>query len=145
MRRIALLENPVLDYAWGSRTAIATLLGQPGPAAEPQAELWMGAHPSAPSHVVVDGLRVSLVELVAKDPLAVLGPRVLARFGPRLPFLAKLLAAAAPLSLQAHPDAEQARAGFERENALGIPQGSARRCYRDASHKPELLCALEPF
>ena len=145
MRRIALLENPIRDYAWGSRTAIAKLLGEPGPSAGPQAELWMGAHPSAPSHVVLDGRRVSLVDLVAEDPLAILGPRVAARFGPRLPFLAKLLAAEAPLSLQAHPDAAQARAGFERESALGIPLGSERRCYRDASHKPELLCALEPF
>ena len=145
MRRIALLENPIRDYAWGSRTAIAALLGDPGPSAGPQAELWMGAHPSAPSHVVQDGRRVPLPELVAKDPEALLGPRVAARFGPRLPFLAKLLAAAAPLSLQAHPDAAQARAGFERENALGIPLGSAARCYPDPSHKPELLCALEPF
>jgi mannose-6-phosphate isomerase len=95
--------------------------------------------------VVVDGRRVSLAELVAKDPEAILGARVLARFGPRLPFLAKLLAAATPLSLQAHPDAAQAQAGFAREHALGIPQGSERRCYPDASHKPELLCALEPF
>jgi mannose-6-phosphate isomerase len=145
MQRIALLENPIRDYAWGSRTSLAALLGEPSPSPGPQAELWIGAHPSAPSHVVMDGRRVSLADLVAKDPEAILGARVLARFGPRLPFLAKLLAAAAPLSLQAHPDAHQARAGFERENALGIPQGSERRCYRDASHKPELLCALEPF
>jgi mannose-6-phosphate isomerase len=145
MRRIALLENPIRDYAWGSRTAIAALRGEPGPSAGPQAELWIGAHPSAPSHVEVDGRRVSLADLVAKEPLAILGPSVIARFGPRLPFLAKLLAAEAPLSLQAHPDEAQARAGFERENALGIPLGSEKRCYRDSSHKPELLCALEPF
>ncbi len=145
MRRIALLENPILDYAWGSRTAIAGLLGAPGPSDAPQAELWMGAHPSAPSHLLLDGRRVSLADLVAREPLALLGASVLERFGARLPFLAKLLAAAAPLSLQAHPDAAQARAGFERENALGLPIRSGRRCYRDASHKPELLCALEPF
>jgi mannose-6-phosphate isomerase len=145
MRRIALLENPIRDYAWGSRTAIAALLGEPAPSPGPQAELWIGAHPSAPSHVKVGGRRVSLADLVAEDPEAILGARVLARFGPRLPFLAKLLAAAEPLSLQAHPDAAQARAGFAREHALGIPPGSAKRCYPDASHKPELLCALEPF
>jgi len=145
MRRIALLENPVRDYAWGSRTAIATLLGLPVPSVGPQAELWMGAHPSAPSHVLVEGRRMSLGDLVARDPEAILGKRVLARFGPRLPFLAKLLAAAAPLSLQAHPSAAQAREGFERENALGIPLDAERRCYRDSSHKPELVCALEPF
>jgi mannose-6-phosphate isomerase len=145
VRRIALLENPIRDYAWGSRTAIAGLLGEARPSPGPQAELWMGAHPSAPSHAVVAGRRVPLPELVAAAPEAVLGAGVVARFGPRLPFLAKLLAAAAPLSIQAHPDARQARAGFDRENALGIPLDSEKRCYRDASHKPELLCALEPF
>jgi mannose-6-phosphate isomerase len=145
MRRIARLENPIRDYAWGSRTAIARLLGEPVPAAGPQAELWMGAHPAAPSRVVVDDQRISLAELVAEAPEAILGPRVVARFGARLPFLAKLLAAAEPLSIQAHPDARQAREGFARENALGIPLDSEKRSYRDASHKPELLCALEPF
>jgi mannose-6-phosphate isomerase len=145
MRRILLLENPIRDYAWGSRTAIAALQGRPAPAPGPEAELWMGAHPAAPSQVVVDGRRISLGDLVAAEPEAILGARVAARFGARLPFLVKLLAAAAPLSLQAHPDAAAARAGFERENALGIAPDSERRSYRDASHKPELLCALEPF
>ena len=145
MRRIALLENPIRDYPWGSRTAIARLLGEAAPAAGPQAELWMGAHPTAPSYVRVEGRRVSLAALVAEAPDAILGPGVVASFGPRLPFLAKLLAAAAPLSLQAHPDARQAREGFARENALGIPLDSEKRSYRDSSHKPELLCALEPF
>jgi mannose-6-phosphate isomerase len=145
MRQIALLENPIRDYAWGSRTAIASLLGERVPSAGPQAELWIGAHPSSPSRVVVGGRRVSLADLIAKEPLAILGPHVAARFGPRLPFLAKLLAAAQPLSIQAHPDARQAQEGFARENALGIPLASERRSYRDASHKPELLCALEPF
>jgi len=145
MHRIALLENPVREYAWGSRTVLARLLGEPAPSAEPQAELWIGAHPTAPSFAVVEGVRLSLAELVARDPEAVLGRRVLARFGPRLPFLAKLLAAAKPLSLQAHPDAAQAREGYAREQARGIPLHAEGRSYRDASHKPELLCALEPF
>jgi mannose-6-phosphate isomerase len=139
------LENPIRDYAWGSRTAIAGLLGEPTPAAGPQAELWMGAHPAAPSHVRVDERSVSLAELVAREPDAILGRAVAARFGARLPFLAKLLAAAQPLSIQAHPDREQARAGFARENASAIPLDSDQRSYRDANHKPELLCALEPF
>jgi mannose-6-phosphate isomerase len=145
MRRVARLENPIREYAWGSRTAIARLLGEPAPAQTPQAELWMGAHPTAPSVVALEGRRVSLADLVAEAPEAILGPRVVARFGPRLPFLAKLLAAAEPLSIQAHPDARQAREGFAREEALGIPLDSEKRSYRDASHKPELLCALETF
>jgi mannose-6-phosphate isomerase len=145
VRGIVLLENPIRDYAWGSRTAIAGLLGEASPSPGPQAELWMGAHPAAPSHVVLAGRRLSLPELVAGAPEAILGPGVVAHFGPHLPFLAKLLAAAEPLSIQAHPDARQAREGFAREDALGIPLDSDERCYRDASHKPELLCALGPF
>jgi mannose-6-phosphate isomerase len=145
MWRVALLENPIRDYAWGSRTAIARLRGEPVPSPGPQAELWMGAHPAAPSYLRVGGRRVSLAELVAGAPEAILGPRLVARFGPRLPFLAKLLAAAEPLSIQAHPDARQAREGFARENALGLPLDSEKRGYRDPHHKPELLCALDPF
>jgi mannose-6-phosphate isomerase len=57
----------------------------------------------------------------------------------------KVLAAERPLSIQAHPDAEQARAGFARENAAGIPQGAPQRSYRDPEAKPELICALTPF
>src|SRR5215470_2806375 len=145
MWQIARLECAVLAYAWGSRTSLARLRGQPVPSATPEAELWIGAHPAAPSQLVVEGRRVSLDELVASAPEPVLGPAVAERFGPRLPLLAKLLAAAEPLSIQAHPDARHAREGFARENARGIALDAERRCYRDAFAKPELLCALEPF
>ncbi|MBM4318504.1 MAG: mannose-6-phosphate isomerase, class I, partial [Deltaproteobacteria bacterium] len=76
------LDNPIREYAWGSRTHLARLLGQPEPSPVPQAELWMGAHPLAPSCV---GGR-SLAELIAEAPEPMLGPAALARFGPRLPF-----------------------------------------------------------
>jgi hypothetical protein len=82
MRRIVRLENAIRDYAWGSRTAIAGLLGEPAHASGPQAELWMGAHPAAPSRVAVDGRLASLAELVAEAPAAILGLRVVASFGP---------------------------------------------------------------
>ena len=145
MPRIALLENPIREYDWGSRSAIAELLGRPSPSAAPQAELWMGAHPSAPSAVVLAGVRRSLLAWIEESPKELLGPRVQAGFEARLPFLLKVLAADRPLSIQAHPDAAQAREGFARENATGIPLDAVERCYRDASHKPELLCALTPF
>ncbi|MDT5036888.1 MAG: mannose-6-phosphate isomerase [Micromonosporaceae bacterium] len=136
-----LLDNPIRRYAWGSRTAIATLQGRPTPTAGPEAELWMGAHPDSPS--TVDG--VPLTEVIAADPAAVLGAGTLARFGARLPYLMKILAAAEPLSLQAHPDPEQARAGFAAEEATGVPADAPGRNYRDPYHKPELLVAVEPF
>ncbi len=41
------LVNTVRPYAWGSTTAIPELLGT-APTGEPQAEMWMGAHPGAP-------------------------------------------------------------------------------------------------
>ncbi|MBS1153300.1 MAG: mannose-6-phosphate isomerase, partial [Myxococcaceae bacterium] len=85
------------------------------------------------------------LELIEAAPEATLGPKVVQRYGRRLPYLLKLLAAAQPLSLQAHPSLNQAREGFERENALGIPITAAQRNYKDPNHKPELLCALTPF
>ncbi len=140
-----LLENAIQPYAWGSRSAIAGLQGRPVPSPGPEAELWMGAHPLAPSHVRRSGVRLSLAEAIARAPEAELGPRVLAEHGPHLPFLLKVLAAETPLSLQAHPDPEQAREGFAREEAAGIPLDAPHRSYKDPHPKPELLCALTPF
>jgi mannose-6-phosphate isomerase len=145
MLPIALLENPIREYDWGSRTAIAELLGRPAPAATPEAELWIGAHAKAPSSVLLAGGRRGLDDWIAERPQEILGARVAARFEGRLPFLLKVLAAERPLSIQAHPDAAQARAGFARESAAGIPLDAPQRCYGDARHKPELLCALTPF
>ena len=136
-----LLDNPIQNYAWGSRTSLASLLGRP-PSARPEAELWIGAHPKAPS-ALRDGR--SLLELIRSDPSGTLGPVVLGRFGAELPFLLKVLAVEAPLSLQAHPNLEQARTGFEREQAAGIALDAFERTYKDRNHKPELLCALTRF
>lgn len=143
-RRILRLRNPIKSYAWGSRTAIPELLGAPA-SAEPQAEMWMGAHPTAPSDVLTGNGATALDAFVAGDPAAVLGPEVAARYGGALPFLMKVLAAEEPLSIQAHPSRAQAEAGFARESAAGIPLDAPQRNYRDANHKPELLCALTPF
>lgn len=145
MSAIRLLENSIQDYAWGSRTAIAELLGQPSPAPGPQAELWMGAHPKAPSLVLLEERRVPFDAWIAENPQEILGRTVANRFGNRLPFLFKVLAAEKPLSIQAHPNLHQACEGFARENAAGIPLQSAQRNYRDDNHKPELVCALTPF
>jgi mannose-6-phosphate isomerase len=139
------LENPVLNYAWGSRTAIADLLGRPSPGDQPEAELWIGAHPKAPSKVVPPPELGSLDQAIQNDPIDLLGAEVCDHFGNELPFLLKVLAAGEPLSIQAHPDQEQARDGWARENAEGIPLDAPRRNYRDQNHKPELVCALTPF
>lgn len=134
------LDNTVRPYAWGSTTAIPHLLGVE-PSGEPQAEMWMGAHPGAPSRTA----RGTLAEVVEADPERELGPEAVARFGPRLPFLLKLLAAGAPLSLQVHPDLRQAEEGYADEERRGIPVDDPRRNYKDTNHKPELICALTEF
>ncbi|CAL9552569.1 mannose-6-phosphate isomerase, class I [Streptomyces sp. NPDC090994] len=134
------LVNTVRPYAWGSTTAIPALLGTE-PTGEPQAEMWMGAHPGAPSRTA----RGTLDEVIAAAPEQELGTAAVAAFGPRLPFLLKILAAGAPLSLQVHPDLEQARAGYDDEERRGIPADAPHRNYKDANHKPELICALTEF
>lgn len=140
-----LLRGAIRTYAWGSRTAIAEFTGRPVPAAHPEAELWLGANPGDPSILEEPGGEVSLLQAVLDDPEGQLGAAVRARFGDALPFLLKVLAADEPLSLQAHPSAEQAAEGYQREERLGIPVNSPVRNYRDASHKPELLVALHQF
>jgi len=143
---VELLENAVRPYAWGSRTVIAELLGEQVPSAHPQAELWLGAHPDDPSRLVGgDGARTSLLDALRADPRRLLGEDRAGRWDGTLPFLLKVLAAEEPLSLQAHPSLEQARSGFARENAVGVDRGAADRNYRDANHKPELICALTEF
>ncbi|MEU2716270.1 mannose-6-phosphate isomerase, class I [Streptomyces sp. NPDC007205] len=134
------LENTVRPYAWGSTTAIPHLLGVE-PTGEPQAEMWMGAHPGAPSRTA----RGTLVDVIDADPERELGPEAVAKFGPHLPFLLKILAAGAPLSLQVHPNLEQAKEGYADEERRGIPVGAPHRNYKDANHKPELICALTEF
>jgi mannose-6-phosphate isomerase len=139
------LQGALRTYAWGSRTATAELCGRPVPSDHPEAELWLGAHPANPSRLRVGDGTVSLLDRIADDPAGQLGPRARAGFGDRLPFLLKLLAADEALSLQAHPSAAQAKEGYAREEAAGIPRDSPVRNYRDDSHKPELVVALTRF
>jgi len=141
MKRLA---GKIQPYAWGSTTAIPDFLGNE-PTDDPQAELWLGAHPLAPSDVVTEQGNKPLDAAIESDPRAWVGQVAVDRFGPRLPYLIKVLAAAQPLSLQAHPTREQAEAGFAREEAAGIPRDAADRTYRDDWPKPEALCALGDF
>ncbi|MFK4066252.1 mannose-6-phosphate isomerase, class I [Streptomyces sp. NPDC029674] len=134
------LTNTIRPYAWGSTTAIAELIGVE-PSGEPQAEMWMGAHPGAPSRTE----RGALNEVIDAAPERELGEAAAAKFGPRLPFLLKILAAGAPLSLQVHPDLAQAKEGYADEERRGVPVDAPHRNYKDANHKPELICALTPF
>ena len=134
------LENEVKHYAWGSSKYIPELLDIANPESQPFAELWMGAHPSAPSRI--PSLSTDLLTYIERNHDKVFGNITSAS---SLPFLFKVLAAGAPLSIQAHPNAQQAQKGFESENRKGIPLTAPDRNYKDRNHKPEVLCALTPF
>lgn len=138
------LEGAVRRYPWGSTTLVQQLLRRRVDG-RPIAEVWLGAHPDDPSLADGGGRRVPLDELVAAQPAAMLGPRVLASTGPRLPYLAKILAAAHALSIQVHPTTAQAETGFAAEEERGVSLADPARAYRDRSHKPEIVYALTPF
>lgn len=143
--RVLRLECGVQHYPWGDHEAIPAILGRPNPRRQPFAELWAGAHPDLPAQAVVDGVRVPLDLLMQSAAKEILGPDLAERFDGELPFLLKILAAAKPLSIQAHPNRSQAVLGFERENRSGLPLDADTRNYRDPHHKPELLVALSKF
>lgn len=129
------LRNKIQHYAWGTRGGAAfipRLLGVEAEANRPYAELWMGAHDKAPSEVMVDGSYVSLRELIAQYPLEILGETVSEAFSGTMPFLFKVLSAAEALSIQAHPNKEQAQSLHARD-----PEH-----YPDGNHKLELAIAL---
>jgi mannose-6-phosphate isomerase len=130
------IEGVIRPYEWGSRSAIQQLLDLE-PDGRPAAELWFGAHSGDPS----PALGTTLDRLISADAEALLGPTVVQQWGERLPFLLKVLAAESSLSMQVHPNREQARAGYEAEEAA---QPSVRN-YADPNPKPELLCALTSF
>ncbi len=139
------LHCRVQHYEWGDVDALPQLLHHPNPDHQPFAELWAGAHPDLPALACLSGRAIPLDQLIAAAPKTFLGPEILKDFGEELPFLLKLLAIAKPLSLQVHPDADQARQGFLREEQMGIPRQAPQRSYRDPHPKPELFVALTEF
>ncbi len=132
----------VRHYDWGTADFIPRLCGRE-PTGRPEAELWFGAHAEAPAGVVLSCPNpVPLDRVIADRQDEVLGPGAI---GATLPFLTKILSAARPLSIQAHPNREQAVRGFAAETTGAHPVAVTDRNYRDQNHKPELLYALTPF
>ena len=139
------LKNTVQPYAWGSADGIPSIVGIENPDRIAMAELWMGAHPVAPSLITSPAELRDLGRAIAANPAYTLGEYCLSRFGPRLPFLFKVLSAAKALSIQAHPSRRQAIDGFAREEASGPSIGAPDRNYRDDNHKPEIIRAVTRF
>jgi mannose-6-phosphate isomerase len=131
-----LLHNPIQHYSWGSKNQnayIPQFLGITPQPEKPYAELWMGAHPTAPTKIDVDGKLMALDELIHRFPEIFLGKKVANRFARQLPFLFKVLSAAEPLSIQAHPTKRQAELLHKTDPVH----------YPDDNHKPEIAIALD--
>jgi len=130
------LINSIQHYSWGMRGAsafIPNLLGIPAEPDTAYAELWMGAHPGAPSQVSLGDFQIPLTELIRRYPREILGSQIISHFGKQLPFLFKILSAGEVLSIQAHPDKKQAKA---------LHQASPKH-YPDETHKPEIAIAID--
>lgn len=144
--RLYPLDCAIQHYPWGGYDFIPKLLGGDNLERKPCAELWIGAHPQAPSQVL--GLAAqppSLLQLVEGYPSEILGAGVSQAFRNQLPYLLKILDARQMLSIQAHPNRDQAEAGFNREQQLGIDIKSPQRNYKDSNPKPEVHVALTEF
>lgn len=136
------LNNVIQNYAWGSHISLSSLFEFENPNNEPQAELWMGAHPNGCSKLAE--LELSLADYIEKNTHSVLGDYTANRYG-QLPYLFKVLAARTPLSIQVHPNKRNSEIGFERENAQGIALSAGNRNYKDPNHKPELVYAITVY
>lgn len=139
-----LMKNRIKDYAWGHSSYIPRLLGLDWPDGKPAAEMWMGAHSSATSMILVAGKWIELDGWIADHSILALGAERAERCK-GLPYLFKLLAAEKSLSIQVHPDKQIAEEGFRRENQGSVGLHSPKRNYKDDNHKPEMLMALTPF
>lgn len=130
------LYNTVQNYSWGTKNEnafIPKLLGVEPKLNVPYAELWMGNHPNAPSKIRSGDNFIPLDEFIEKHPAEILGKRVNQKFSSTLPFLFKILSAGEALSIQTHPNREQA----------GILHSQDSQNYPDANHKPEIAIAID--
>jgi len=129
MRKVYKLYNQIKHYEWGSPYILPQFLGIENSRGIPYAEMWMGTNSGAPSKIRVSNDKTEDLFRVSGD----------------IPFLLKVIAVEKPLSIQAHPNKEQAVQGFKREEELKLHLKSPSRNYKDPNHKPEILCALSPF
>jgi len=144
MQKAYKLQGKHRHYDWGGTQFIPALMGLDNTGNEPYAEYWMGAHPAAVSEITTEQGVVLLDKMLADEGEMLLGKKTRATFG-TLPYLYKVLDVAKMLSIQAHPNKQNAILGFEKEEAAGIDLNAAVRNYKDKNHKPEVMVALSDF
>ena len=136
----------MINNDWGCPKSMVNLFGFSNPDNLPLAELWMGAHPKAPSSIILDVAKTRpLDEYISQNPKQYLGDECAEKFSNKLSFLFKVLSAQSPLSIQSHPNKEQAIEGWKKENEARIPLHAYNRNYKDDNHKPELVYAITEF
>lgn len=146
MKHVYPIEGVIQPYAWGGHHFLASLTQRPTPTRQPEAELWMGAHPKGPARVhLPNGKTEQLDDLLARRAPDILGKNTARDFQGNLPFLFKVLDVQKMLSIQCHPNKKQAEQGFAGEEQAGIPRSARNRVFRDGNHKPELSVALSDF
>ncbi|MFA0349135.1 mannose-6-phosphate isomerase, class I [Vibrio sp. 10N.222.55.C6] len=138
------MDNTIQNFAWGSKSSFNQLFDIDNFNNEPQAEMWMGAHPNGCSKVKSGDSTVLLSRLIESHKEEFLSAQISERFG-ELPYLFKILAAENALSVQVHPSKEEAELGFQKEEQAEVPLSAPYRNYRDSNHKPELVYALTPY
>ena len=144
MQKAYKLQGKHRHYDWGGTQFIPTLMGVENTSNAPYAEYWMGAHPAAVAEITTEQGVVLLDKMLADNGAKLLGEKTLANFG-TLPYLYKVLDVANMLSIQAHPNKQNAILGFEKEEAAGIDLNAMARNYKDKNHKPEVMVALSDF
>ena len=142
--KIFKLQGKMQHYAWGGYEFIPQLLGFENAVHKPCAEYWMGAHPSASGKLETEDGLLPWYDLIQQEPVEHLGEKVYEQFG-ELPYLLKVLDVREMLSIQVHPTKEEAKKGFQREEASGVAINAAHRNYKDKNHKPEVMVALGEF
>ena len=147
MKRLYALKGSIQHYEWGGTELIPHLLGLEI-CDKPFAELWIGAHPNKPSVLSENGEKLDV--FIQKNPTEVLGKEMYEAFG-QLSYLLKVLDVNKMLSIQVHPNKEQAELGFQKENYAAVAlndandANDAKRNYKDSNHKPEFMIALSDF
>ncbi|MCI1223885.1 MAG: mannose-6-phosphate isomerase, class I [Bifidobacterium subtile] len=136
------------QYAWGSYDRLQSMFSSQfeQPCEGPLAEMWFSGHPQWPSLLSVPGRgEISVTDAIREDPEGMVGRRSSDHFGPVLPYLLKVISARIPLSLQVHPVGFEARAGYNAQNAAGVPFDSPLRSFKDPVAKSEMVVAMGPF
>jgi len=121
------LQGTVQNYAWGGADFISELFQIDNAEQKPMAEYWVGVHPRGMSQIYDQGTWRELNSIA------------------QLPFLLKILDVNQMLSIQSHPNKDQAIIGYQKEEAQGISKDAKHRIFKDDNHKPELMVALSDF